>query len=128
METETLPPIECRKSTCAGKGLFAGDFIPKDSFIFISHMKVDVQPEGHASHSTERWNTGGVQWVNVRGHDLYNHSKVKNNCRIKTELIGSKGVAVKKVYSIKDIEKGEELFADYTEDLDVEQPLPGWEE
>ena len=80
-------------------------------------------PSGHLVLVTHVWNDKYRDWVNVNPNCLYNHSKINENSEIKTEKERHKTL-----HTTKDIKEGEELFVDYTKDLDLEQPEEGWKE
>ena len=108
-------------SNHAGKGLIANKFIPSGTFLHVTHIKVRVmQNFGEETQVTP------PQWVNVPPNHFYNHSKIKENCCVITELSGE--MFLKKLMTTQDINSGEEIFVDYTQDLDLEQPVSGWKE
>ena len=75
-----------------------------NSFVFITHARHPILK----------------MWVNITPNCLYNHSKEKENCKIVTVK------NVKNLHTTKAIERGQELFVDYTKDLDLEQPNEDW--
>jgi SET domain-containing protein len=96
--------VTYKKSFCEGSGLIADKDIEPNTFVFITH----------ARHPKLR------MWVNITPNCLYNHSKEKENCKIVTVK------NAKNLHTIKEVEKGQELFVDYTKDMDLEQPKENW--
>ena len=102
---ENLGLVTFKKSDCHGKGLIANQNIPKGTYIHVTHVW------------TKKYDT----WANVMPNCMYNHSKIKENSEVKT--IGDN---TKILTTLKDIEKGDELFVDFTKSKDLEQPQEGW--
>ena len=97
--------VELKTSDIHGKGLFAKEDIPKSTKIHATHIQVE-----------------GYGWINIRPNNLHNHSKMNENCIVKTED------NFRILFSLRDIKKGEELLTDYTKDEQgFEQPLDTWE-
>ena len=71
-------------------------------------------------------------WMNINWNCLYNHSKTKENCEVKdqndftNEVDLPKGWKVKYLKTIRNVNKGEELFVDYTKQSELEQPEEQW--
>ena len=59
-------------------------------------------------------------WINLTPNNQNNHSKERENCKIVTDGL-TKGLV-----TLRNIIAGEELLVDYTKDLELEQPEPGW--
>ena len=97
--------VELKKSKIQGKGLFALQDIEQEKMLHNTHVNI----KGHG-------------WANVRPNNLCNHSKINENCEIRTED------NTKVLYTIRHIQKGEELLVDYTKDQEVgfEQPKETW--
>ena len=96
---------EFRDSPIHGKGVFASCEIKKGTALFETHIK----DSGFRDF-----------WTNLKPNCLYNHSKTNANCISKTR--GNFKVLV----TDRDIQKDEELLADYTKDKDLEQPQEDW--
>ena len=101
-ECKLSPLVEVKPSIIHGNGLFAKDFIP----------------EGELIHLTQFYNDQHG-WINVVPNCMYNHSS-KANCKIQG------GAAVKNLVSYVEINKGEEILVDFTQDADLEQPEDSW--
>ena len=84
--------VQKRKSPIHGEGLFATEDIPKDKIIHRTHIM--------------SW----LGWFNIVPNNKYNHSETEDNCRIDSNE------EFKRIVSIKDIKKGEEIFHDYGEE------------
>jgi len=97
--------VEVRKSNIHGLGLFATRDIEEETRLHETHAKT----EAHG-------------WVNISPNNLSNHSKVNENCEIRTEK------DVKVLYSTSPISIGDELLIDYTKDEEsgFEKPQEGW--
>ena len=95
------------ESEIDGVGLFAKENIPKGFIIHATHYY-------HEKHQ---------QWVNITPNYKYNHSKLRANCEILTQ----EKPAAKALSSLREINKGEELLVDYTQDNILEQPEDSWE-
>jgi hypothetical protein len=102
--------VSFEESSCQGKGL-----------ITVRKLR-----QGEVVHITHVWSDKYVDWINVEPNCLYNHSKTRENSEVKTFEI--RGEKYKMLYALKEIEKGEELFVDYTKDTDLEQPEKNWKE
>jgi|TARA_R110000824_G_scaffold36926_1_gene114077 SET domain-containing protein len=94
------------KSECHGKGLIAGQDIPR----------------GKILHVTQTWSSKHNIWINVKPNCMYNHSKLNENSELKT--IDRAKILV----TLKDIKAGEEIFVDFTKDKDLEQPEGDWKQ
>ena len=90
--------IEIKKSSIEGSGLFAAENIDKDVEIGMSHIKVPII-EGYI-----RTSIGG----------FLNHSD-NNNCQLSLEFDWD-DYRTYHVYTIKKIQKGQELTLNYHED------------
>ena len=95
-------------SSCEGKGLIANIDLPKGTEIHVTHA----------------WSEAVNDWINLKPNCSYNHSKVNENCIVKT----TSKPKYKILIALRDITQGEELFVDYTKDTDLEQPQEGWKE
>ena len=99
--------VELKNSRIQGRGLFAKEDIEEETRLHNTHINIK-----------------GYGWANIRPNNLANHSKINENCEIRTED------SIKVLYSISDIQKGDELLVDYTKDQDAgfEQPKETWKE
>jgi SET domain-containing protein len=95
-----------KKSPVHGWGLFADEFIPSDTIIEeCSYLKIDILPPPLAAYRFGCKETGNVI---VLGYaNLINGSLENPNVKFKFEN------DLFYIYSIKDIEVGEELFLKY---------------
>tara|TARA_A100001515_G_C4570326_1_gene209511 strand:+ start:444 stop:743 length:300 start_codon:yes stop_codon:yes gene_type:complete len=96
--------FEYKKSPIHGNGIFATEKIKPEQKLFQTHV---------IAHGFD------LEWVNIKPNCMYNHSK-NANCKSVTE--GS----YKFLMSITEIQIGEELLVDFTEDKDLEQPQKDW--
>jgi len=92
------------------KGLFAISDIEKDITLHVTHVHKELVDYVGALCS----------WINLTPNNQYNHSKERENCKIVTDGL-TKGLV-----TLRNIIAGEELLVDYTKDLELEQPEPGW--
>ena len=100
------------ESEIEGVGLFAKENIAKGTTIHMTHFY----------HHEE------YGWVNIIPNCKYNHSKLRANCNIVTLEASPMNPVSKELVSLYDINKGEELLVDYTQDNDLEQPQDSWVE
>lgn len=94
-----------KKSPVDGNGLFSVGKIEEGTVIHPTHFR-------HIKYG----------WINLVPNYKYNHSKINENCKIVTEN------NTKFLVAIRDLSPDEEIFVDYTKDLDLEQPMNGWRE
>lgn len=105
---------EVRESPIHGTGLFSLCDIKEGTALFVTHVKDPSWVEGMPKDL--------FSWINLMPNCMYNHSKSGANCISETK--GKKKILVAK----RDIKNGEELLADYTKDLDLEQPEENWKD
>jgi len=102
--------VVVNNSKVHGKGLFAVSDIEKNTTLHVTHVHKELVDYTGISSS----------WINLTPNNQYNHSKERENCKIVTDGL-TKGLV-----TLRNIIAGEELLVDYTKDLELEQPEPGW--
>ena len=102
--------VVVNNSKVHGKGLFAVSDIEKNTTLHVTHVHKELVDYTGVSSS----------WINLTPNNQYNHSKERENCKIVTDGL-TKGLV-----TLRNIIAGEELLVDYTKDLELEQPEPGW--
>jgi SET domain-containing protein len=108
---------EIRTSTIKGNGVFATQDIKKNEFIFqfdlnplprYSLEEIDTNPKLKVNADHSDYFGHGKYVIDLSPPSYLNHS-CSPNCYIKMKTI-----AIKDVYTLRNIEKGEELTVDYT--------------
>ena len=99
-----------KKSGVHGVGLFVRKEIQANVFIHETHLHKSLFKTFDPK----------VDLVNIKPNCLYNHSKKYENSKVVTEG------PIKKLYTIKKLKKGSEIYVDYTKDKELEQPLDSW--